>query len=205
MSHPPHEPHSGLRISAWAIRNPVPVTVLFVGLVLAGVIAYFGLAVKNFPDIQFPAVSVTITQSGAAPGEIETQITRQVEDAVSSIPNVRNISSTVTQGVSSTIIELEIGEDLQKKTDEVQTRIDQIRPNLPREIDQPLVQRLEFDSLPITTFAVEAPGMSDVDLSWFIDDTLSRALQAEKGVAQIRRVGGVNREINVIIDRKSVV
>jgi HAE1 family hydrophobic/amphiphilic exporter-1 len=197
----PHGPSGGsLRISAWAIRNPVPVTVLFVGLVLAGVIAYFGLAVKNFPDVQFPGVSITITQSGAAPGELETQVTRQVEDAVSSIPAVRNISSTVTQGVSTTMIELEIGEDLQKKTDEVQTRIDQIRPNLPREIDEPLVQRIEFDALPITTFAVSAPAMSDVELSWFIDDTLSRALQAEKGVAQIRRVGGVTREINVVID-----
>ena len=200
MSHQPHDSRGGLRISAWAIRNPVPVSVLFAGLVLAGVIAYFGLAVKNFPDVQFPGVSVTITQSGAAPGEIETQITRQVEDAVSSIPNVRNISSTVTQGVSTTMLELEIGEDLQKKTDEVQTRIDQIRPNLPREIDEPLVQRIEFDSLPIATFAVSAPTMSDVELSWFIDDTLSRALQAEKGVAQIRRVGGVSREINVVID-----
>jgi len=200
MSHQPHDPRGGLQISAWAIRNPVPVTVLFVGLVLAGVIAYFGLAVKNFPDVTFPAVSITITQSGAAPGEIETQITRQVEDAVSSISNVRNIQSTVTQGVSSTMIELEIGEDLQKKTDEVQTRIDQIRPNLPREIDEPLVQRVDFDSLPITTFAVEAQGMSDVELSWFIDDTMSRALQSVKGVAQIRRVGGVSREINVVID-----
>ncbi|HEX7885239.1 MAG TPA: efflux RND transporter permease subunit [Phenylobacterium sp.] len=200
MSHPPQDPRRGLQISAWAIKNPVPVTVLFVGLVLAGVIAYFGLAVKNFPDVQFPAVSITITQNGAAPGEIETQITRQVEDAVASIPNVRNIQSTVTQGVSTTMIELEIGEDLQKKTDEVQTRIDQIRPNLPREIDEPLVQRVEFDSLPISTFAVEAPAMSDVELSWFIDDTLSRALQAEKGVSQIRRVGGVSREINVVID-----
>jgi HAE1 family hydrophobic/amphiphilic exporter-1 len=188
------------RISAWAIRNPVPVAVLFIGLVLAGVIAYGGLAVKNFPDVQFPAISVTVTQSGAAPGELETQITRPVEDALASIPNVRNIQSTVTQGVSTTSLELELGEDLQKKTDEVQTRIDQIRPNLPREIDEPLVQRIEFDSLPISTFAVSAPAMSDVELSWFIDDTLSRALQAEKGVAQIRRVGGVSREINVVID-----
>ena len=200
MTHLPHDPHGGMRISAWAIRNPIPVVVLFIGLVLAGMIAYGGLAVKNFPDVTFPAVSVTVTQSGAAPGEIETQITRQVEDAVASLPNVRNIQSTVTQGVSTTMIEMEIGEDLQKKTDEVQTRIDQIRPNLPREIDEPLVQRVEFDSLPITTFAVAAPAMSDVELSWFIDDTLSRALQAEKGVAQIRRVGGVSREINVILD-----
>jgi HAE1 family hydrophobic/amphiphilic exporter-1 len=189
-----------MRISAWAIRNPIPVVVLFIGLMIAGLIAYPTLAVKNFPDVTFPAVSVTVTQSGAAPGELETQVTRQVEDALASIPSVRNIQSSVTQGVSTTTIELEIGEDLQKKTDEVQTRIDQIRPNLPREIDEPLVQRVEFDSIPITTFAVSAPAMSDVDLSWFIDDIVSRALQAEKGVAQINRVGGVNREINVIID-----
>jgi hydrophobic/amphiphilic exporter-1 (mainly G- bacteria), HAE1 family len=195
---PPHG--DGLRISAWAIRNPIPVAVLFIGLVMSGLIAYQTLAVKNFPDVTFPAVSITVTQSGAAPGEIETQITRPVEDAVASLPGVRNIQSTVTQGVSSTAIELEIGEDLQKKTDEVQTRIDQIRPNLPREIDEPLVQRVDFDSLPITTFAVSAPHLSDVELSWFIDDTLSRALQAEKGVAQVRRVGGVTREINVILD-----
>ncbi len=196
----PHQPQGGTRISAWAIRNPIPVVVLFIGLVIAGLIAYPTLAVKNFPDVQFPAVSVTVTQSGAAPGEIETQITRQIEDALASIPSVRNIQSSVTQGVSTTTIELEIGEDLQKKTDEVQTRIDQLRPNLPREIDEPLVQRVEFDSFPISTFAVSAPALSDVELSWFIDDTVARALQQEKGVAQINRVGGVNREVNVIID-----
>ena len=134
MSHP-YQPPGGTRISAWAIKNPIPVVVLFIGLVIAGLIAYPTLAVKNFPDVNFPAVSVTITQSGAAPGEMETQITRQVEDAVASIPAVRNIQSTVTQGASTTVLELELGEDLQKKTDEVQTRIDQIRPNLPREID----------------------------------------------------------------------
>jgi hydrophobic/amphiphilic exporter-1 (mainly G- bacteria), HAE1 family len=142
MSPGPSPSGGATRISAWAIRNPIPVVVLFIGLVIAGLIAYPTLAVKNFPDVQFPAVSVTVTQSGAAPGEMETQITRQVEDALASIPSVRNIQSTVTQGVSSTTIELEIGEDLQKKTDEVQTRIDQIRPNLPREIDEPLVQRV---------------------------------------------------------------
>src|SRR3954464_2036191 len=142
-----HDPggHSqgGLRISAWAIRNPIPVAVLFIGLVLAGLISYPTLAVKNFPDVQFPAVSVTVTQSGAAPGEMETQITRQVEDALASIPSVRNIQSSVTQGVSTTTIELEIGEDVQKKTDGGRPRITQIRPNLPREIDEPLVQRVE--------------------------------------------------------------
>ena len=132
-------------ISAWAIRNPVPVAVLFVALVLAGLIAYAGLPIKQFPNVEFPVVTVTVTQSGAAPGEMETQITRPVEDALAGIANVKNIYSTVTQGVSTTQIEFELGEDLQKKTDEVRSKVDQTRAILPREIDPPTVQRLEID------------------------------------------------------------
>ncbi|MDB5424853.1 MAG: AcrB/AcrD/AcrF family protein, partial [Phenylobacterium sp.] len=191
---------TGFPISAWAIRNPVPVAVLFIALVLAGVIAFTGLPVKHFPNVEFPAVAVTVTQNGAAPGEMETQVTRPVEDAVAGISNVRAISSSVTQGVSSTIIQFEIGDDLQKKTDEVRSRIDQARVSLPREIDPPSVSRVEFDSFPIITYAVAAPAMSDAELSWFVDDTVARTLQAAKGVAQVARVGGVSREINVLVD-----
>jgi len=196
----PHDGSGGMRISAWAIQNPVPVAVLFVALVLAGMFAYAGLTVKMYPNVQLPMVAVTVTQNGAAPGEMETQITRPVEDAVASLANVKNVYSNVTQGVSVTNIEFELGEDLQKKTDEVQSRIDQARSVLPREIDEPTVARVEFDNLPILTYAVAAPAMSDVELSWFVDDTLARALQGEKGVAQVARVGGVTREINVILD-----
>ncbi|MDX5330406.1 MAG: efflux RND transporter permease subunit [Caulobacteraceae bacterium] len=189
-----------LGISTWAIRNPVPVVVLFIALTLAGLIAYGGLPVKLFPDVQFPAVTVTVTQSGAAPGEMETQITRPVEDALAGIPDVKNIYSTVTLGASVTTVEFELGVDLQKVTDDVRSRIDQTRAILPREIDEPTVQRVELDSQPILTYAVSAEGMSDVELSWFVEDTVARALQSEDGVAQVARVGGVTREINVVLD-----
>jgi HAE1 family hydrophobic/amphiphilic exporter-1 len=189
-----------LQISAWAIRNPVPVAVLFIALLIAGVIAYTTLPIKQWPNLNFPLVSVTITESGAAPGEMETQITRPVEDAIAGISGVKDVQSTVTQGVSSTNVQFEFGEDLQRKTDEVRTKIDQIRANLPRDIEAPIVRRVEVDSAPVLTYAVAAPGMSDAELSWFVDDTVSRALQAAKDVAQISRVGGVNREINVLVD-----
>ncbi|MFD1191186.1 efflux RND transporter permease subunit [Phenylobacterium conjunctum] len=194
------EGEGGLRISAWAIKNPVPVAVLFIAMVLAGMVAYTGLPIKQFPNVQFPMVSVTVTQNGAAPAEMETQVTRPVEDALAGISDVKNIYSTVSQGVSTTNIEFELGQDLQKKTDDVRSKIDQTRAVLPREIDEPTVTRVELDSSPILTYSVEAPAMSDTELSWFIDDTVSRALQSAKGVSQISRVGGVNREINVIID-----
>ena len=191
---------SQLRVSAWAIRNPIPVAVVFIALIIAGVGCYLGLPVKQFPNVSFPAVVVTVTQSGAAPGEMETQITRPVEDAVASISNVKTIRSSVVQGASTTTIEFELGEDLQKVTDEVRSKIDQVRQQLPREVDEPTVTRLEIDSAPIITYAIAAPAMSTTELSWFVDDTVTRTLQGQKGVAQVARVGGVGREINILID-----
>ncbi|WP_454761355.1 efflux RND transporter permease subunit [Caulobacter segnis] len=189
-----------LQISAWAIKNPIPVAVLFLALMIAGIGCYLGLPIKQFPNVEFPAVTVTVTQSGAAPGEMETQVTRPIEDAVAGISNVKTIRSSVVQGASTTTIEFNLGEDLQKVTDEVRSKVDQTRSILPREVDEPIVQRLEITSAPIITYAVSAPNLSSTELSWFIDDTVTRALQGEKGVAQVARVGGVDREINVVIN-----
>ncbi|MGZ3402752.1 MAG: efflux RND transporter permease subunit [Phenylobacterium sp.] len=188
-------------ISAWAIRNPVPVAVLFLGLIMAGLIAYSGLAIKQYPNIELPVIAVTVTQNGADPGEMETQITRPVEDAVAGVSGIKTLQSTVTDGVSTTSMQFEIGEDLQKKTDEIRTKIASARAVLPRDIDEPIVQRIEIDSAaPILTYAVAAPNMTDDELSWFIDDTVARTLQAANGVSQINRVGGVSREVNVVVN-----
>ncbi|HEX4098292.1 MAG TPA: efflux RND transporter permease subunit, partial [Caulobacteraceae bacterium] len=189
-----------LRISTWGIQNPVPVSLLFLALVLVGMASYMRLPIKQRPNVTFPQVSISITENGAAPSQMETQITRPVETAMAGLPDVETIQSTVTRGSSVTQIEFPISEDMQKMTDEVRTRVDQIRVNLPRDIDPPTVQRLDIDSEAILTYAVSAPKMSDVGLSWFIDDALSRALQTQEGVAQVQRVGGVNREINVIVN-----
>lgn len=189
-----------MHISAWAIRNPIPVTVLFILLMLAGLVGYRGLPVKLLPDVSFPIVQVAVTLPGAAPSEVESQISREVESAVFAISGVRHVQSAVSLGVSSTTVEFEIGEDTQRATDEVRAAIDRIRGDLPRGIEEPVVERLDLDDMPIVTYAVGAPGMSDVDLSWFIDDTVSRSLIAAGGVAQVRRLGGVDREINVTLD-----
>jgi HAE1 family hydrophobic/amphiphilic exporter-1 len=189
-----------LRLSTWGIKNPIPVSLVFIAAVLAGTVAYNALPIKRFPNITFPAVGILVTENGAAPAEVETQITRPIEDAMAGIAGVHNIQSQIVQGSSTTIVQFELGEDIQKVTDEVRTRVDQSRAILPREIDPPTVQRLEVNSSPIMTYAVYAPSMSPSELSWFIDDTVSRTLQAESGVAQVSRVGGVDRAINVVID-----
>lgn len=189
-----------LGISAWSIKNPIPVSVLFIALLVAGLAGYLALPIKLFPDVSFPIVQVAVTLPGAAPSEVETQITREIESAVSSIADVDHVSSTVSLGMSATTIEFAVGADPQKTTDEVPAAIDGVRAALPRGIEEPIVRRFDIDSMPIMTYAVAAPAMSDVELSWFIDDTVARAVISADGVAQVQRVGGVEREINVTLD-----
>ncbi len=197
---PPTSSRGGFRVSEWAIRNPIPVSVIFIAAVLAGLIAYFTLPIKNYPNIEFPAVLIDVTRSGAAPAEMETQVTRPVENALSGLSDVETLGSTVTQGDSTTIIQFHLGTNIQKITDDVRSKIDQVRNTLPRDIDPPIIQRLDVDSQPIVTYAVSAPSMSESQLSGFIDNTISRDLQAEPGVSKINRLGGVDREINVLVD-----
>jgi HAE1 family hydrophobic/amphiphilic exporter-1 len=165
-----------LRLSTWGIKNPIPVALLFLTAVIAGLIAYGFLPIKQFPNVVFPAIAVTVTESGAAPAEMETQISRPIEDSMAGIPGVRSIQTQVSQGLSNTLVQFELGEDLQKAMDEVRQHVDQTRANLPREIDPPTIQRLEINSAPILTYAVSSPTMSPSQISWFIDDTVGREL-----------------------------
>jgi HAE1 family hydrophobic/amphiphilic exporter-1 len=189
-----------LPISSWAIRNPIPVVVAFILLTVAGAYSYVKMPVKQFPNISMPMVSVTIVQEGAAPTELENQVTRYVENAIAGLPRIETLQSSVSLGVSSTMVQFEIGVDLQKAKDDVEQRVNQITSQLPQTIQPPRVQALDFTGGTLMTFAVSAPNMSPTDLSWFIDDRIARELQSVKGVGQISRVGGVNREINVVLD-----
>ncbi|HEY6869548.1 MAG TPA: efflux RND transporter permease subunit [Novosphingobium sp.] len=187
-------------ISAWSIRNPVVPIVLFMGLVLAGVVSFARMQVQQQPDIEFPMVIVTISQPGAAPSEIETQITQRVESAVRAIAGVNSISSTATEGSSQTIVEFQLGEDINAAVSEVKNAVDQVRNDLPDGILEPQVIKAQTSSDPIAYFAVTADDMSIGELSWFIDDTVAKRLLAIEGMASVSRGGGVSREILVMLD-----
>lgn len=187
-------------ISAWSIRNPVVPIVLFMGLVLAGLVSFARMQVQQQPDIEFPMVIVTITQPGAAPSEIETQITQRVESAVRSIAGVNSISSTATEGSSQTLVEFQLGEDINAAVSEVKNAVDQVRNDLPDGILEPQVIKAQTSSDPIAYFAVTADDMSIGQLSWFIDDTVAKRLLAIEGMASVSRGGGVSREILVMLD-----
>ena len=189
-----------IRPSAWAIRKPTPVVLLIIALTIAGVVAYLKLPIKQFPNVEFPIVVVSVSQSGAAPSEVETQITRPLEDALAGISGLRHTSSTVSLGSSQTVAEFELGTDMQKATDDVRTAVEQARVLLPGGIDPPSTRRVDISGLPIITYAVAAPHMSPTELSWFVDNTVARTLQAQSGVSQVVRVGGATREIQVTLD-----
>lgn len=187
-------------ISAWAIRNPIPPIVLFVALTIAGVSAYFQLPVNQIPNVEFGLIAVTVTQAGASPSELETQVTQQVEAALTGVTGVDKIVSTVSQGNSETDIELQLGADVSRAVDDARDAVARIRADLPQDIDEPQVTRQDASSEPVAYFAVENPSMSSQDLSYYVDQALTRELLAIKGVASVQRLGGVDREIRIALD-----
>ncbi|MFA9200406.1 MAG: efflux RND transporter permease subunit [Cypionkella sp.] len=187
-------------ISAWSIRNPIVPLVLFIGLMIAGLMSFSGMKVQDNPDIEFPMVIVVIAQPGAAPTEIENQITQRVEAAIQGVEGVENMNSTASEGSSQTMIEFEIGTDISQAVNEVKAAVDQARGELPDGILEPQVFRAQTSSEPIAFFAVSAPDMTLEQLSYFVDDTVSKRLLGIEGMAEVGRGGGVNREIVVTLD-----
>lgn len=188
-------------ISAWSIRRPVPSLVLFMVLLVIGVFSFQNLPITKFPNIDVPLIQVRVYQSGAAPAELETQVTKKIEDAVSGINGVKHITSTLTEGASVTMIEFRLEIDVDRALNDVKDAVSRIRTELPRTIDgEPISARVEIQGLPIVTYAVSAKAMTPEELSWFADDTATRALQTVKGVAEVKRVGGVTREVRIALD-----
>jgi multidrug efflux pump subunit AcrB len=187
-------------ISSWCIRNPVPPIVFFIGLMLAGLIAFAGMNVTNNPDIDFPAATVTISQPGAAPSEMETQVTQRVESAIRGVTGVEEINSSVREGNSSTEVMFEIGTPTDRALNDVRDAIAQIRGDLPEGILEPQVARVDIAGDPITFIAAETTDMTLEELSWYVDNTVAKRLLGVEGVAAVTREGGVDRQIRVILD-----
>ena len=187
-------------ISSWCIRNPVGPIVLFVGLMLAGIIAFARMQVNNAPDIDFPAAIVFVTQPGAAPNEMETQVTQRVESAIRGITGVDEISSTVTEGNSTTFVQFQLGTPTDRAVNDVRNVISQIRSNLPDGFLEPQVERVDAENEPISYVGAQTTDMTLEQLSWYIDNTVAKRLLGLPGIAAVGRVGGVDRVIRVILD-----
>src|SRR6185295_8747567 len=187
-------------ISAWSIRNPIPPIVFFIALSLAGIVSFIRMDVNDNPDIEFPIAEVTVSQPGAAPTELETQVTQRVEAAVRGITGVDELISYVSEGSSKTTVQFTIGTPIDRAVNDVREAVSRIRSDLPEGILEPQITRVDIAGGPIAYFSVEGVDMTLEQLSWFVDDTVAKRLLAIEGMAQVRRGGGVSREIRVILD-----
>ncbi len=187
-------------ISAWAIRHPVTPIVLFVVLFFLGVVAFIRLPINLNPDISFPLVNVNISQPGAAPTEMETQIAQKVEGSISSIGNVRNITTFIVEGQVNIFLQFEIGTPIDRAVTDVRDAVAKVRNDLPQGIFEPQVTRQNVDGGAFAYYAVTTTNMTPEQLSWFIDNTITKRLLGLQGVAQVSRSGGVDREIRVDLD-----
>src|SRR5919202_4346281 len=184
-------------ISAWSIKQPVPTIVLFLVLTIGGLLSFPLLGIDDSPNIDVPSVSVSVTQPGADPSELESQVTKKVEDAVAGLGNIDHIISTVTDGSSITNVNFILGTNSDRATNDVRNAVAQIRQNLPQDVNDPIVKRVDFAGGSIMSYAVVSEQQSVEQLSELIDQTISRAILAVPGVAQVQRIGGVDREIHV--------
>ena len=189
-----------MNFSAWSIRNPIAPLLAFFLLVVLGLQSFFSLPITRFPNIDVPLVSITVAQPGAAPSELEAQVTKKIEDSVSSITGIDDIISTVSDGLSQTNVLFKMDVPTNQAVQDVKDKIDQIRGDLPADVEEPIVTRVDVEGQAILTYAVHAPDMTLEEASWFVDDTIKRALQGAEGVGKVDRYGGADREVMVALD-----
>jgi multidrug efflux pump subunit AcrB len=189
-----------LNISAWSIRHPLPSIVFSIILLVLGWISFTKLAITRLPSADIPVISVAVSQFGAAPAELEAQVTKTIEDGVSGVEGVRHISSSITDGLSLTTIQFALETNTDRALNDVKDAVTRVRANLPQNVNEPLIQRVDVIGLPIVTYAAISPGKTPEQLSYFVDDVVKRALQGVRNVAQVERIGGVEREILVSLD-----
>src|SRR5262245_6588851 len=182
-------------ISANSIKQPIPAIVFFVLLSLAGLLGFKKLGINQFPDVDIPFVTVTVTDPGAAPAELETQVTRIIENSVATVGDVVHIMSNVQDGVSTTTVEFVFGKNIDRAVNDVRDAVTRIRSDLPGSINEPVITRSTTTGGPMLTYTVKAPGRTPAELSWFVDNEVSKTLLTVPGVGQVKRAGGVDREI----------
>ena len=189
-----------MNISSWSIRNPVPAILLFIILTGAGLFGLHKLGIQNFPDLDVPTIVVSATLEGAAPAQLETEVARKIEDKLASIAGVDHVTTTITDGAASISVSFDIDKDSEVALNEVRNAVDGARADLPTEMAAPVVSKLTRSSGALLTYTVAAAHLSESDLSWFVDNDISKALLSVKGVGGITRIGGLEREMHVTLD-----
>ncbi|MBM3617114.1 MAG: efflux RND transporter permease subunit, partial [Alphaproteobacteria bacterium] len=190
-----------MNLSTWAIRTPIPAIVIFLMATVAGLYATKQLGIQDFPDMDVPVVMVTAGLQGASPSQLETEVTRHIEDAIATVGDVKHMTSTVTEGTSTTAVEFIFEKDVNEALDDVRDAVQRVRADLPSEMVDPTISKVKIvGGWAMQTFSVSSERMDEEAISWYVDNTVSRAMLGVKGVGQVSRVGGVTREVRVELD-----
>ncbi|WP_234266490.1 efflux RND transporter permease subunit [Hydrogenophaga sp. NFH-34] len=189
-----------MNVSAWSIRNPIPAAMLFVMLTLAGLFSFNAMKVQNFPDIDLPNITVIASLPGAAPNQLENDVARKLENSIATLQGLKHIYTQVQDGVVSITAEFRIEKDTQEALDDVRSAVSQVRGDLPSDMNEPVVQKVNLAGTPVLAYTVSSDRMDDEAVSWFVDNDIAKLLLSVRGVGAVNRVGGVDREVQVLLD-----
>jgi multidrug efflux pump subunit AcrB len=187
-------------VSSWSIRNPIPSVLLFILLTLAGLMAFRQMKVQNFPDIELPSVTVTAALPGASPSQLETEVARKLENSIATLQGVKHIYTILQDGAAAITVEFRLEKPVQEAVDDVRDAVARVRADLPADLRDPVIQRVNISGLPILTYTVATDRLDEEALSWFVDNTVAKAMLSVPGVGAVGRVGGVTREVRVALD-----
>jgi multidrug efflux pump subunit AcrB len=189
-----------MNVSAWSIKNPIPALMLFVMLTFAGVLSFNSMKVQNFPDLELPTVTVTASLPGAAPAQLETEVARKLENAIAPLQGLKNLFTKVQDGGVTITAEFRLEKPTQEAVDEVRSAVQGVRADLPGDLRDPIIGKINLSGAPILAITIRSEKMDEEALSWFVDNTVARRLLGIKGVGSVARVGGVNRQVEVALD-----
>ncbi|TBZ81936.1 efflux RND transporter permease subunit [Rhizobium leguminosarum] len=189
-----------MNFSAFSIRNPVPAILLFAMLAVGGLLAFKHLPVQNFPDMDLPTIKITATLDGAAPAQLETEVARTIEDNLASLSYLDHVTTTITDGTVSISVSFKLEKDSETALNEVRNAVDSAQADLPAQMQTPSVTKVTVQSSALVTYAIRSTALNETELSWFIDNDLTKALLSVPGVGQVNRIGGVDREVHVDLD-----
>jgi hydrophobic/amphiphilic exporter-1 (mainly G- bacteria), HAE1 family len=188
-------------LSNVSIKHPVFATMMMAAIAVVGVVSYGQLKVDMFPKVEFPVVTVTTIYPGAGPETVEREVTRRIEEEVNTVEGVKRIDSISQEGLSNIVIEFQLEVAAADASQDVRGKIAAIRGQLPREIEEPIVQRIDFGLMPIVSIGVDAPGLTPQAATTFADKVIKRRLENVRGVGSVALVGESTREIQVVVDR----
>src|SRR5436190_14065201 len=189
-----------MNVSSWSIRNPIPAVMLFVLLTFGGLMSFNAMKIQNFPDIDLPTVMVTASLPGASPAQLETEVARKIENSLATVQGLKHIYTKVQDGTATITAEFRLEKPTQQAVDDVRDAVSRVRSDLPGDLRDPVINKMELAGSPILTYTVASTRMDDEALSWFVDNQVTRALLSVKGVGSVSRVGGVTREVRVELD-----